>query len=834
MSLVPLALALASLATAPAPTRPPSGDAGVGQDAPGGPLSIFWEHALLKRLELEFVGDFGPFRLFAEKPRRPDPEHRPRVEALYGPWLAALGKAFEREVLQPQSRELAVSELPVVVLAGLPSFKNAARYEGTPHTHSNVVLYLEDVGALVTWWNRGIARVPEHELRTPVLYRAVEVLLAAHHTEGRLPQPRWAVEGLAGYLSAHGPDSNARDLERPAPSSAAVALVEEGVADERWTSQLLLPLEELAYVDGDDVRIAMLRVRAARAGASLDREGALALWRGQEALWMHFLLQGAGGRWRRSARRFLGRCLGEDLGLGELAETLGVSDLSELDAGFLTHLKRLTGDETVAEATLGVEPGTVHRPQLDVVPADARTRLAMALGRATQGDLQGALQRLEAALEVERSGDPQAARLEAELERMRATLDAREALLRGLAGPRANKLRVTFDGKGVTVPVQSYSDGVLTLGKNDSGRRELPASEIPPLDLARALPKAKGLKPPSWVVPYLFLLGENERWDRKLRLDDEQGAALATAAQSGLIALVHEGAALARLADLARTPSPRGVEEAREVVAAASELALRYVDTAAVVEVRDALRAAAAEAYGAIYDATVLESLLHGKLETIGQGRVRVTYEFDDPQEAGDFSTVRGYLGERTGHLPPLTSAPPDAELAVRGGNFEGKGHLAYRHLLSFEAPMVVRYQLLYGRARSQGAGITVLMALCDDGQGSYVGAWDVFDLEAIDKPSSFVRTAYHQGKRIPAFAKTYDVELRHEGRLATLVVNGERKQQVPTGGRASGSVLFWVHADVTVALRRLEIEGTLVSGEANSARTAWVTEQLAGAGFGS
>lgn len=774
------------------------------------------EHALFSRLELTRTGETGPHvALLVEAPRRPSDTHLAAVEELFAPWLARLDQVLVASYVTPNTLEREDgSALGVVVCANTPTFRNVERYQETRDHLSARCPWIADPGVVVTLWNERMARVPAHEVREPLLRRVVARLLATYHRgEGDLPAERWVVEGLGGYLSACGEEATPDDLAHPPAHAGALARTLPRLAGEG--PELVLPIEVL--VASSDRRARGQAVLDA--GASLPAEEIEQLFRDQAALWVHFLERGEGGRFLAGWRHYVAKVLHDNGSARELANTLGAG-LEELNLGFRRHLEGLAGGAGRG-GPVTIDEGAVLHEGLVQPALEVEAVLADTLGRAALGDLEAALAFTEAGMRA--LGGEERGRVAAERDRLRDLRATRDAYLAALVEEK-DRLRWTdAAGERHSARVTGREDGVLLL---EEGERR-PVSSLGAEDLARSMGRDVAEYGPAWVDAYLDLLAGDERWDRGLDTGSPEGAALA--ADEALPGLVAEGRRRARLARLARTPLPEKPAEVRARLAEIAELAA--AEGSPSVEVaRPGLRALAAVILGRQWDTTGLRRRLKGDLETEGD-RVRIVYEFDDPEELEDFASADGYLQERAVELPPVQVAEPGWK--VKGGNLEGRGAVALRHLVGLEAPLEVRYQLLYGRAQpGQALNATLLMAVCDDGDGSYVGAWDLFDLEAIDRATGYVRTAYEQGERKIPPARSIDVELEHDGEKAHLRVGGRDVREVATGKRDRGTTLLWMHGDAVIAVRRLEIRGTLLEDTEDPARAAWVEEELGKLGF--
>ena len=776
-----------------------------------------------------------PFLLLVEKPRQPDADHFGVVDGFFAAWLAELGEVFLEDYVHFNKLETPAGATPIaVVVHNSPAgVQNAKRYAQRRSLYGPTVAYVEDPGVLATFYDRNVASRPAHEVRGPVLYAAVQVLIEAHYSGAQLsPSERWFTTGLALYLSSHAEDSEPEDLARPPPDAGALETMSQVISDPARHAAQLLPLEEL--MTGDDARLLQLvRVRSADAGLPLPGRYELdELFRAQSALWLHFLHHGVGGRYGPGTRRYFAKVLADQGGPEELARTLSV-DLAQLELEFGRYLALIAGGEELGRDVVSggraLPAGELVTPGLLFDPKHASDHIALALGLARTGDLGQAIIELEGALSRVPEGEQ--ARIVTELERMRTFRQTRDEFLAAVAAARG-KLRIQHAGERVALKLEAFSEGVLHFAPNELGIEQLEVSELDPLRLVRNFGSKVTDYGPAWTRPYGLLIAGERRWDAQLEGDDEDTRRLITDGEGELPRLIEEGSAAVALEQLAYRPEPGGGPAARALVDEIALVMSEYGDTDVVRARKAPLRELAAKAWGAQYSQHGFEELLHGKLERLENGKLRITYEFDDAAELKDFEPISAYLAEQRADRPKLEAGSGGA-LEVRGGNLEGKGALCYRHKLAFVAP-TVRYELLYGRARSGGGTLAnVLLGICDDGAGSYVGAWDLFDLVAIDKPMGYARTAFTEGRRSLRAARAYKLELRHDGELVTLLVNGKKRRQIASGPRLEGSLFLWIHAQLPVAIKRLEIEARPITDEDDPARAAWIEAKLRESGLG-
>ncbi|MCP3914215.1 MAG: hypothetical protein GY711_01530 [bacterium] len=793
-------------------------------------------HALLGRLKTEHGAECPPFLFVVERPRRDEPGRLEQVSETFAPWLQKLGEVFQREfVLYNKLEPLAKPDpLPVYLLASPAGMRNAVRYEKERGRFGERVIFLDEPGVLVTYFDANLARIPKNVLRHPLLVAAATRLIETNHrAEGAGPSETWMVRGLARYLASHGPETTPADMDDPPFDAEALKTLRPFLGDLDTRATFVVPLAELVDARTADARKSLVRQRAMDASLPLPSfEDVEELLDAQSALWLHFLFRGRGSRYRAATQRYVAKVLHGKGGAAELAATLGAAT-TKLDAEFLSYIDNLAGGGVVAGAAPSVrrkresEAAIVHGEV--GVPIDTDEQfLAMALARARAGQVENAVMTLEDGLELLDTGDRD--RLARELERLRAVSEARDKYLTDVA-ERRGKLRLERDGKRLTVQVAALEDGMLRLNDNDAGLTDLPVSRITALELARNMGKKAADYGPAWISAYALLLAGEKRWDKKLEgVADDAGV---RSDGTEITRLVGTGIALTRLDDLSRRPVPIDAADADEMASVIEALWKESGSLAPVRERKAALHALATEALGVVYAWQGVEESLAGKVRRLPSGKTRVTYAFDEAGEAADFLPVKDYLQGRRDERFEVPPAMQNAKLTVRGGNFEGKGAICVRHKLAFEAP-TVRYEYLYARSAKGGGQATILVGICDDRKASYIGAWDIFDLEAYDLPTSFARTAFHEGERLIEPVKAKKLEIRHDGKgTVQLWVGGRKKREVEVGPRLEGSVFVWIHSTVSVAIKSFEIEGRVVFPQDDPTRDAWIATRLAEAGLG-
>jgi len=425
-----------------------------------------------------------------------------------------------------------------------------------------------------------------------------------------------------------------------------------------------------------------------------------------------------------------------------------------------------------------------------------------------------------------------AERMQREVARLEALRAARDAYLESIVGTKT-RLRMQLDGEALATVVESVEDGVAHLGDNKLDVASIELRQILPADVAENIERNATDYGPAWVPHYGKLLGDDRRWDRGLDEADPDARALVTDARGGLDELVAAGDAMARLAALARSPLPESVESARALNADISRL---FEDCGELDIVRakfESLRNLSLQAWRKVYEEEGLAKLLKGEVEFLDEGRVRLSYDFEDDEQLEDFQSRPNYLAD---HKTFEGKSPDDSTLKVRKKALHGDGSLCYEHILGFEAPLEVEYEIKYGKTKrkNRDAQSTFIMGICDDGAESYVIAYDMYDLEAVDKASKHTATAFEEGERDIDVKKSHELVLSHDGEsTVTLEHNGKEVRTIDAGERRAGSVFFWMNTQVPIEIDEIRIEGKVIETVLTRLQNEWVAEQLEGMGFG-
>jgi hypothetical protein len=464
-----------------------------------------------------------------------------------------------------------------------------------------------------------------------------------------------------------------------------------------------------------------------------------------------------------------------------------------------------------------VRPGAA----LAVAELAPRDALGLALWDAREGRVAAALERV-AALDAQGELGARIARAAA---RLAAWRDLRDAYLAGLAAD-GGKLVLMDGDERVRVTVEKVADGHLHLGTNKAGWSTYPVDTIPAGDLAQAMGKGADGLAPAWVRLYGYALAGNDKWERLLKDEDAESVALRADAKSDLSALLTRGRCLAELAALAIAADPADLAGADALLARIAALRADGAEISFVAERAAPLAALAGVAHGVRFDALGLEVALHGAVERLDGGRVRIEYSFEDEAELADLAPADAYLADHRKRLPRVPEEVTD-EMVVRDGSLRCIGNGARRLALPFSAPLTVEYDVALEPPRSGELSMFhFFVGVCDDGEERFAWCSNLGDLEVWDGPGK-VRQA-RVDERAIEINVTHAMRLEHDGERLRAFRNKEEVASIECG-HASGSVFLWLQSGMRVNLRRIAVEGRVDEAGLRELRARWVAAQVGG-----
>ena len=195
------------------------------------------------------------------------------------------------------------------------------------------------------------------------------------------------------------------------------------------------------------------------------------------------------------------------------------------------------------------------------------------------------------------------------------------------------------------------------------------------------------------------------------------------------------------LDELGRMSLPADSRAANTTLEMIKKLLVSHWDNTAVKQCRKDLVQFAAHAYARLFDESdPLEmASLHGKIDHLKDGAVRLTYEFDTPAELLDFEAV-DYLEEIHERKRPLDISKDVSRFELKEGKVCCLGTGCRRLRFGLRAPFKIAYTLTFDLDDYRGEAIFLNLVFCDDGHKNNVTCFFDGDLEAVHRPSNFYK----------------------------------------------------------------------------------------------
>lgn len=830
------------------------------------------EHPFFGKLALDVDRSVPGCDFFVQRapvpgPATQGPDYARRIADFYGPVVKGMQAVFEKTYAVP----LGLERRPDLLAWAICILDTEDDYHAFGQTTEQMwrisaAYYEPRLKMIVSYGDPYAPTTTPARQRYLILTEFVRALEHAYFSgKGERPAALWLNLGLASYLAWR-----EGVVEDPAAKNSispdVLADVVKAAQKKEDRGIFLHPLADLLQlrVTAEVPALAVMRAQELSAKEP-DGDRALKLFYQQSALWMHFLHEAQGGRYRDPFLKYFQSAMSGLGGLDAFYVAFRGVDLSVLDRDFYRwvfaeHARvypTIKLDPAVADAIFadrapkrppeGARPAPSSAPSLPsslspfspaaaaVEPKEFEGQHALALLQVVRGDLEPALETLEN-LAANGPPPPEDVRIARDIERVRQVILLRDAWLESLkrsGQPFVGKYR----GVDYVAKVDRVEGGWIHLGDNRAGLSKIPLAALEPYEVARQAGKREeqGTAAPwARLVPYI-LVGD-AKWEQLFRelKDDSAGATqLRDDAKSWYPELLRTAQAATALNQIAMLPEPKTQKDSGRLFDAVKALLTGSGDLPIVQRKTDVLKQIVAGVIVRTYVEQDPGSLCHGTFTALGNGLVSLVYDFTKPEEALDFRKDPGYLADlRTNQQQPVKKEEASA-WAVANGELSGSGAACYRHYLDFTGPITLRYDVAFRNtptAPGTKPAFMFMVGVCDDGAGSYAGCFNFGSAMVIDLATKAFHTVPDEKT---AFAKRpYKIELKNDGETVSITVNGEKRQSLPASGRKSGAVILWFHTDNVVAIQRMEIEGRVDSKWAEKARALYYEGKLVELGF--
>lgn len=828
--------------------------------------------------------------LVLQKPAKEDPALVTRTSDVIAPVIAKLAQVVDERVVKPLglARRKDAPLCVAVVLATPGDYDNYARASREQSEAYGTCSFDRALGTVV-------GRNDPFSAKWSLLQDGnfVRVLARAEleaHTDlvpgRRLP---WFLsDGLASYLT-YTPQSKLDELGKPwLPPLYLRELVD--AAQDDALRPALLPLAELLALTGPGSLWTAVQGRAKKLSVDAFQD-----WRpvgtafaSQGHLWTYFAFDGGDARMREAWRGVLTRAFTGLAPIDGVKSALG-ADAPQVDALFWRWVfqkadKSLAGvsvDTSNAERVVesfganppkpqpktagsstaaGSAPAAKPEPPVELGlfalredEHDAQLGRALALGRT--GDLDGACAKLEE-LAKKPLDDTTRARVSASIERLRGAITLRAAWLEALRSKGA-KMPLTRDGKKLLFTIARVEKDKIVFTEPKNGISELPLSAIDPVELAKEVDqKEERGEAPAVARPFLYALCGDARWEKLAKDDDPAQKALRADATSWMPAVLRAARAADELDALALAGKPAGAEALRAAIERIERIERELASEELVVAREPLLQRFAREVLAAQVQLVPPQDVLCCKSEALGDGRVRLTWLFDDPRELDDVASVpdyeklvRTWLEEDLRPPPaaaPAEGAPADKEAApaapavpptgtcaIEKGDLVLSGGVARRVGAPIRAPFTLKVKRRWEeRVDGLVPNGSFAMRFCDDLQNRFLEIGGSGRLLVFDGSRGASKEYPGTGDWSFVYGATDEWTITHDGTDVRWSRNGEERGKASCAGMKSGWIVFLVTSLKTTCIESLEIEGALDAGGLAPAREAWIERRMRELGF--
>jgi hypothetical protein len=830
---------------------PPGTSVGAKAKADLDPFAFVAGNEILRELQLRSYLGYKPVVVAMQPAAVPDVEREKFVAANCGSWGRALLERLQRDYFQPAGLSAATDRamLRVLVLTDRNTFELLHAWSGVRDSHDDAAFYAPQLGAAVVL-DRGSTLDGKYGTGCvrPLLHVLLHERLDACGKGGDA-LPLWLVEGLGERLGSHAASVDESEplgvFDLPSLGKVAALCVDrlDRIAAVRPLAELVA-MNTLAALDA---RTAGLPVNPALPLDGLSHEASLFL------AWLDEGEARLPDRGRQLVRAWLALQPGGTLpALPAEPAALEGDFVGWVQEQIVKHRVRVPASVFTLKQELlvpgEIRPGVLVDSADLALPGDAieveRGRLML---RAARGDLAGAGTLCDELLARSGLDEAEAKALRTDRRLLAALQDLR---LRWLAAHLGKTLEFR-EGSALLRTTLVRMNGELPVVKDKGRERELSASAMLPSALAVQLMAPGNVQKGAddEARSFAWLLAEDRDWKEKtsarLRKDAGPGGLALLEQRADYDAALSLGAAVASLEELAghKLPLDEASPAEREAWLSLLQQTLAWRSVPLLAARLDVLRALGGRVLRARFDAAPLANLpLKGKLQDLGQGRIRATWSFADAAQLEDW--VARPFDDLDLQQPLLAALTPEG-LSPEGGWVIARASGQWRCKLAFAAPFTVDYDVRYdftpgelaGKARGEEPTFSnmvqsVGVRMCTDDYGSGLTCLWQGDLYAVDK-----RAAIWDHAETTARSALIDVEshirLEHDGQTLKSIVDGQPAAMLGALKRTSGAFEVWHHTDRPIALRNLVIEGMLDLAGLAPIRDAWVQAALEALGAG-
>ncbi len=441
--------------------------------------------------------------------------------------------------------------------------------------------------------------------------------------------------------------------------------------------------------------------------------------------------------------------------------------------------------------------------------------LALGLYQVSQGHLVQGLASLED-LRGATLDEATQQRLSRATDRARQLIDSRDKLMAWTVENK-KKLRWPTDDKMTVLKPTAWKDGVLTVRKSSKHPlTELAAADMNMAFLAANFNKKANRFGVQWLESYCLAMAGEAKWAAALPKEFAQGEAFTSDLTQGLKCLPSGPTIQSLIAGVAQDGTELDFKKLAKTVSSTGWLAHR----------KPLLLTMARRTYEAQLEEKGLAASLHGVVEDLGEGRVRITYSFDDKTALKDFKRDDRWWEEERKSYHPITGESEAP--SIKRGELWLQGEQSIVHFLEFEGDMSLEMTTRQKfDTRSVKVG-TIIAAI--NASPPFHFARSSFDLLiAIDGPKSKpqlkeARTAKDKAHRADDALHT---KLWTSKKKAHLEFHSYSEAEVDFIPNKPGTALIWVHSVDPIGVEELIIEGKPTEATRKAVADRWFKSQM-------
>ncbi|MCP5024168.1 MAG: hypothetical protein GY930_20665, partial [bacterium] len=406
-------------------------------------------------------------------------------------------------------------------------------------------------------------------------------------------------------------------------------------------------------------------------------------------------------------------------------------------------------------------------------------------------------------------------------ERVRQLIASRDKLMTWMVANK-KKLRWVTDGKATVLKPSAWKDGVLTVKASSKHNvTELAAADMPMAFLALNFNKKANRFGVEWLESYCLAMAGDAKWEAALPKKFADGEVFASDMR-GALESIPVGASIQDLADgVAGKGRDIDFKELGKVVKSTEWLTHR----------KPLLLTLARSGFENQLKEKGLAASLHGKVEELGKGRVRITYSFDNKMALKDFKRDNRWWKEERESYEPITEKSPVPK--IKGGELVLQGEQNIVHFLDFEGDMTLEMTALQHFDEDEPSVGTVIAAI--NASPPYHFARSTLDLLiAIEGPKSKpqVKAARKERDQPYRMGEALHTKLWTSKKKAHLDFHSYGNAEVDFVPNKPGTALIWVHSVDPMGIDELIIEGKPTEASKKAIADRWLKGQLSGLGL--